>query len=188
MPGELSSSCCNLKDVIQYLRNFSAAEQEVLSQVVKLVRLILVNPATNAISEGSFSAMRRIKTYLRSTMGQSRLNAVMVLHIHKEKTDKTSVVDNSGGSDHRKTVFGKFSEADLQLLYIRKYSYVHVVCFYMHVIWSCNSVACNIDTHDISCRLFNFKTLKFSGGLCPPNPLLSWGTVSPRPPQPNHSR
>ena len=50
--------------------------------------------------------MRRIKTYLRSTMGQSRLNAVMVLHIHKEKTDKTSVVDianqfvDSGGSDH----------------------------------------------------------------------------------------
>ena len=120
LPGELSSSCCNLKDVIQYLRNFSAAEQEVLSQVVKLVRLILVNPATNAISERSFSAMRRIKTYLRSTMGQSRLNAVMVLHIHKEKTDKTSVVDitnqfvDSDGSDHRKTVFGKFSEAVLQ--------------------------------------------------------------------------
>ena len=44
-------------------------------------------PATNAISERSFSAMHQIKTYLRSTMTQVRLNSVMVLHIHKELTD-----------------------------------------------------------------------------------------------------
>ena len=55
--------------------------------VMKLVRLVLHMPATNAISERSFSAMRRIKTYLRSTMRQERLNAVMVLHVHKTRTD-----------------------------------------------------------------------------------------------------
>ena len=53
-------------------------------------------------------------------LGQRRLNAVMILHVHKEKTDKISTVDvanefvESGGSDHRKTVFGKFSSSDLQ--------------------------------------------------------------------------
>ena len=58
--------------------------------------------------------------YLRSTMGQSCLSAVMILHVHKEKTDKISTVDianefvQSGGSDHRKTVSGKFSSSDLQ--------------------------------------------------------------------------
>ena len=58
-----------------------------LVQEVTLVKLVLVMPAINAISERSFSAMRRTKTYLRSTMLQERLNATMVLHVHKESTD-----------------------------------------------------------------------------------------------------
>ena len=39
-----------------------------------------------ATTERSFSVMRRVKSHLRSTMGQERLNNVMVLHIHKEYT------------------------------------------------------------------------------------------------------
>ena len=60
------------------------------SQVAILVKLILVLPATNAISERSFSAMRRIKTFLRTTMLQKRLNHLMILHIHNALTDKLS--------------------------------------------------------------------------------------------------
>ena len=54
---------------------FSTAEKDLMSQVVTLVLLLLVMPATNAISERSFSAMKCIKTYFRSTMLQERLNA-----------------------------------------------------------------------------------------------------------------
>ena len=43
--------------------------------------------ATNATSERSFSALRRVKSYLRTTMGQQRLNYLMLLHVHKERTD-----------------------------------------------------------------------------------------------------
>ena len=35
-----------------------------------------------------FTAMRRIKTYLRATMSQERLNSIMILHVHKENTDE----------------------------------------------------------------------------------------------------
>ena len=52
-----------------------------------LFKLLLVMPATNATSERSFSALRRVKTYLRSTMTQMRLNNLMILHVHKDKTD-----------------------------------------------------------------------------------------------------
>jgi len=45
-------------------------------------------PATNAVSECSASALRQIKTYLRSTMHQDRLNHLMILHFNKEETDK----------------------------------------------------------------------------------------------------
>ena len=56
-----------------------------MSQVVTLVKLVLVMPATNTISERSFSAMTRTTTYL--TMLQECLTATMVLHVHKEYTD-----------------------------------------------------------------------------------------------------
>ena len=58
-----------------------------MSQVCVLLTLILVMPATNAVSERSASSLRRIKTYLRSTMSQQRLNSLMILHTHKQRTD-----------------------------------------------------------------------------------------------------
>ena len=61
--------------------------RHVLSQIEVLLRVLLVMPATNVSSERSFSALRRFKNYLRSTMKQERLNDVMVLSVHKNKTD-----------------------------------------------------------------------------------------------------
>ena len=85
---------------------------ELLDMVMKLTKIILTMPATNAISERSFSALRRMKTWLRSTMNQTRLNWCMVLHIHNDDTDKLNIVDvvnefvsrNSTGSH----IFGRF--------------------------------------------------------------------------------
>ena len=42
-----------------------------LSEVCALGKLILVMPATNAVSERSFSALKPVKTYLRATAGDS---------------------------------------------------------------------------------------------------------------------
>ena len=44
-------------------------------------------PATNAVSKRSFSAMKGLKTYLRSTTSDCRLNHLMVLHVRKDRTD-----------------------------------------------------------------------------------------------------
>ena len=86
--------------------------QSLLSEVIKLMKLILVMPATNATSERSFSALKRVKTYLRSLMAQSRLNHLMILHVHKEMTDSLNLVDCAndfvGSSEHCLSVFGKF--------------------------------------------------------------------------------
>ena len=80
-----------------------------ISEVVKMIKLVIVMPATNAISEISFSAMRRLYTYLRTNMGSSRLNNAVVLHIHKARLDKLSMVDVANDfvfeSDRKKTLF-----------------------------------------------------------------------------------
>ena len=69
-------------------------------------------PATNSTSERSFSAMRRVKSYLRSTMNQERLNSLMILHVHKDQTDVLdlpSVANEFVNKSERRThVFGKF--------------------------------------------------------------------------------
>lgn len=63
----------------------------IFDQVESVVRLLLVNPAASAEAERSFSALRRLKTWLRSTMGQTRLNAVSLCHIHKDLIDNVNM-------------------------------------------------------------------------------------------------
>ena len=75
---------------------------------------MLVMLATNAVSEGSFSALKRVKTYLCSTMGEGRLNHLMLLHVHKELADGIDMVEVAnlfvGDKQRRKQLFGKFSK------------------------------------------------------------------------------
>ena len=50
-------------DVIEFLKAQSPAQLEYLSEVCTLVKLFLVMPASNAVSERSFSALRRVESY-----------------------------------------------------------------------------------------------------------------------------
>ena len=102
----------SIKDILKYLRNISSAQRAFLSEICIIAKLILVMPATNAVSERSFSALRRVKTYLRSTMKQTRLNHLMILHVHKDITDSLNLNDIGNEfvrcSEHRLSVFGHF--------------------------------------------------------------------------------
>ncbi|XP_050065343.1 zinc finger MYM-type protein 1-like [Aphis gossypii] len=50
------------------------------------LRMFLCCPASNCSSERSFSALKRVKTYLRSRMTDDRLNNLAVLHIESDIT------------------------------------------------------------------------------------------------------
>ena len=79
------------------------------SEVIKLLKLILVMPATNAISETSFSALKRVKTYLRTTMTQRRQNHLMLLHVHKtDNIDLKEISNDFVCNENRLSVFGQF--------------------------------------------------------------------------------
>ena len=82
-----------------------------------MVRLLLVMPATNTTSERSFSALCQIKTYLRSTMTQMRMNNLMILHIHRELTDSLNIIGIANvftsEHDHQQQIFGKFKSDDV---------------------------------------------------------------------------
>ena len=64
---ETSSHEMNMKDIVSALAGLSSAEKVTLSSLLTAVKLLLVMPATNPTSERSFSALRHVKTYLRTT-------------------------------------------------------------------------------------------------------------------------
>ncbi len=96
----------------KYIQHLLSAERELKCEVVRLLKIILVMPATNCTSERSFSALRRLKTFLRSTMSQERLNSLMILHVHKDHTDNMILSDVANdfisGRERWSNVFGKF--------------------------------------------------------------------------------
>lgn len=102
----------DLQSIVAYLKSLSTAQRDYFSEVIKLVKLILVMPATNAHSERSFSALRRLKTWLRTTTSQARLNWCMILHVHQERTDALPMLSLANEfvtrSDNRMRMFGQF--------------------------------------------------------------------------------
>lgn len=68
--------------------------RDLLPEFNKLVRTILIIPVSSCTAERSFSALRRLKTFLRSTMGQSRLHDIFMVHIHKDEGIDLSIVAN----------------------------------------------------------------------------------------------
>ena len=108
LPGNIT----DFFGIKEHLQQLSPAHKCLLSEVILLTKLILVMPATNASSERSFSMLRCMKTYLRSTMKQERLNSIMTLHIHKELTDKLELPEIANDfiskSSRRQQLFGKF--------------------------------------------------------------------------------
>lgn len=58
-----------------------------LAEVDHLLHIYLTVPLTSATAERPFSSLRRLKTYLRSTMTQKRLNHVILLHTHKNTSN-----------------------------------------------------------------------------------------------------
>ena len=103
--------------MVIFLQFLDSSRRKLLTEISTLGKLLLVMPATNAVSERSFSALKRVKTYLRSTTGDSKLNHLLMLHVHKDRTDALILVDVAndfvGGKENQKQLFGKFSAKDI---------------------------------------------------------------------------
>jgi hAT family C-terminal dimerisation region len=82
------------------------------TEICKLLRLLLMIPVASATAERSFSALRRLKTYTRSTMTAARLTHIALLHVHQDRTDKLNdeltMQAFVYAVDLREQTFGKF--------------------------------------------------------------------------------
>ncbi|VVC34394.1 Ribonuclease H-like domain,HAT, C-terminal dimerisation domain [Cinara cedri] len=67
--------------------------------------MILCTPATNCSAERFFSTLKRVKSYLRLTMKEERLNALTVLNIESEITrelDYKDIIEDFANKQSRK--------------------------------------------------------------------------------------
>jgi hypothetical protein len=100
----------SIDEAVTLFRSLSTDCRQLFPHVEQLLRLLLVLPVSSASSERSFSSLRRLKTWLRATMTQQRLNHIAVLHTHQEELDAldTSIILSEfiAASDIRGSIFG----------------------------------------------------------------------------------
>jgi len=77
-------SVFDLFELYQEVKKYKVGFEE----LTKIIENVLVIPVSSATVERSFSTMKRIKTYLRSTMTSSRLNNLTLLSIEREINGK----------------------------------------------------------------------------------------------------
>jgi hypothetical protein len=80
-PGILGDSV-EIREKLKFITDNSL--QEDIPEIFKLISLILTIPATSASVERSFSVLKRIKSFTRNTIDQSRLNNLGQISIEKE--------------------------------------------------------------------------------------------------------
>ena len=74
----------SMSELVKHFRKMHQETRCLYSELIKLVKILLLLPITSCSAERSFSVMNRIKSYLRSTMGQERLNNLCLLHAYPE--------------------------------------------------------------------------------------------------------
>ena len=77
-----------LSEMVALFQKLDTIKKMLVAEVIKMVKLILVMPASNAVRERSFLSVKRIKTYLHSTITNNWLNHLLILHTHKLFTDR----------------------------------------------------------------------------------------------------
>ena len=93
-------------------REMEPSLRRMFPAVKNLIRILLTSSANSCEAERFFSALRRLKTWLRSTMTQTRIDHVAICHVHRDIMKEMSSQDIAEefvrANDVRCSVFGKF--------------------------------------------------------------------------------
>ena len=90
-----SKSKSDAANVISFTNAYTEADPELYPNICTVMTVSATRPTSTAGSERSFSALKRLKTYIRSTMTEDRLTGLAMLHVHRNvHLDVESVIDH----------------------------------------------------------------------------------------------
>lgn len=111
IPRLLEGKDNDIKSLTDELKD-SKSICRMMPDVVNLLKIYLTMPITTATAERTFSALRRLKSYLRNSMTQRRLNNCMVCHVHKDYLEDISLSrlanEFISRNETRSSRFGRF--------------------------------------------------------------------------------
>ncbi|KAF0702366.1 zinc finger MYM-type protein 1-like, partial [Aphis craccivora] len=81
--------------------------EDVYPNLYKLLQVAFTIPVSSATCERSFSSMRRLKTWQRTTMTQERFLNLSIINIERDLTNslETKTIIDKFGAPHRKIVY-----------------------------------------------------------------------------------
>ena len=87
-------------------KTLSLTNKDLYPSTYIIILILVTMPSSLATAERSFSVMKRIKNYLRSTMGNDRLSSLALLHVHLEiEIDVERVIELFASLKNRKLAF-----------------------------------------------------------------------------------
>lgn len=99
----------NLNSLVDKMKMLQPDSRLLFTNVDRLIQNLLVVPISSATAERSFSLLRRVKCYLRSTMSQVRLNHLCIMSTYQEELDNLDLdkaIELFINSEHRFKIFG----------------------------------------------------------------------------------
>ncbi|PRQ48098.1 putative HAT dimerization domain, ribonuclease H-like domain-containing protein [Rosa chinensis] len=84
-------------------------------------RILLTIPVTVASAERSFSKLKLIKSYLRSTMSQERLSGLAMISIEKDivgKLDYVNLISTFASKNARRVIFQRYFEIEILFSFV----------------------------------------------------------------------
>ena len=86
--SSMSPTAFSTENIISVSAIGNSAVECMIPEVVSLLKFYLVCPVSSASAERSFSQLHRLKSYLRSTMSQKRLNSLLVSSMYTDELDQ----------------------------------------------------------------------------------------------------
>ena len=99
-------SLVNFNDIVKCFQGDDFKQN--FSEILVLLKIYLTSPIANVTAERSFSGLKRIKSYLRSTMKQERLSSMTVINLESENLeliDLEEVIDEFASYKDRRMKF-----------------------------------------------------------------------------------
>ena len=102
------------KDVYNKTKTCPESEKELILNIMRITKLLLINPATSSSPERRFSTARRLKYWLRATMTSQLFNGLALLNVNKKCTDQLDLIkfgnEFVNQNQQRRKYFGKYTE------------------------------------------------------------------------------
>ena len=113
LKDEFQEKLNGLNANINFLKKQTAPMQVFYSEILKLTQLLLVMPATNTVSERTFSALHVIKNNMNtSNISKKRLDSTMLIYVYKDRTVRLDILNIAtkfvANSDHKNRFLNYF--------------------------------------------------------------------------------